>query len=183
MKSSHVLGILSLVIFLSISVHAAFGHGVGFETLPPKMSGDRKVAKEVSSNVDNATNRRQITFSMFDANTGFTLRDVTYHVKTIKNNHVVFEGDYKTGNGALTFDLIPTDSDKITAEEKNNAKFFEILLGVQKNQLRHMEKISSLAACTNFQLTFFQQKDILQKQALPCILMPEYHFLSLRCIR
>ncbi len=86
MKSSHVLvGILSLVVFLSMPAHSAFGHGVGFETLPPKMLGDRKVAMEVSSTVDNSTNRRQVTFSMFDTNTGITIRDVLYHVKTIKN--------------------------------------------------------------------------------------------------
>ena len=76
MKSGHTLvGILSLIVFLSISAHAAFGHGVGFETLPPKMLGDKKVTMEVSSNVDNSTNRRQVTFSMFDTNTGITIRD------------------------------------------------------------------------------------------------------------
>ncbi|TBR26531.1 MAG: peptidase [Candidatus Nitrosotenuis sp.] len=153
MKSSHALvGILSVAVFLSMSAHSAFGHGVGFETLPPKMLGDRKVAMEVSSTVDNSTNRRQVTFSMFDTNTGITIRDVTYHVKTIKNNNVVFEGDYETGNGGLVFDLAPAESDKVTAEEKNNAGFFDALIGAQKNTVEASGKIFRLGGLYKFSI-------------------------------
>ncbi len=152
MKPSHVLfGILFLVVFLS-SLHAAFGHGVGFETLPPQMLGDKKVAMEVSSIVDNSTGRRQVTFSMFDTDTGITVRDVTYHVKTIKNNMVLFEGNYQTGNGALTFDLIPTENDAVTSDEKNNAGFFDTLIGVQKNTVEAQGKIFKLGGLYKFSI-------------------------------
>ncbi|HEY8109781.1 MAG TPA: peptidase [Candidatus Nitrosotenuis sp.] len=151
MKPRHTLvGILFLVVFLSVSTHNVFGHGVGFETLPPKMLGDRKVTMEISSNVDNATNRKQITFSMFDTNTGITVRDVTYHVKTIKNNNILFEGNYKTGNGALMFDLVPTNNDAVTSEEKNKAGFFDAVIGAQKNTVDAQGKIFNLGGLYQF---------------------------------
>ena len=167
MKPSHLIGILSLIIFLGISSHAAFGHGVGFETLPPKMLGDRKVAMEVSSNVDNSTNRRQITFSMFDTETGITVRDVTYHVKTIKNSNVVFEGDYKAGNGALIFDLIPTESDMVTSEEKNNAGFFDALIGSQKNTVEAHGKIFKLGGLYKFSIDVLSAEGYSTKAGKP----------------
>ena len=168
LRSSHALvGILSLVVFLSMSAHSAFGHGVGFETLPPKMLGDRKVAMEVSSTVDNSTNSRQVTFSMFDTNTGITIRDVTYHVKTIKNNNVVFEGDYKTGNGGLVFDLAPSESDQVTSEEKNNAGFFDALIGTQKNTVEASGKIFKLGGLYKFSIDVLSAEDYSAKTSNP----------------
>ncbi|TBR11886.1 MAG: hypothetical protein EPO62_01105 [Candidatus Nitrosotenuis sp.] len=168
MRSIHALvGILSLVVFLSMSSHSALGHGVGFETLPPKMLGDRKVAMEVSSVVDNSTNSRKVTFSMFDTNTGITVRDVTYHVKTIKNNKVVFEGDYKTGNGGLVFVLAPSDSDAVTAEEKNNAGFFDALIGAQKNTVEASGKIFKLGGLYKFSIDVLSAENYSAKTSNP----------------
>ncbi|WKT57674.1 hypothetical protein QVH35_10135 [Candidatus Nitrosotenuis chungbukensis] len=171
MKPGRLLaGILFLVVILSMSAHNASGHGVGFETLPPKMMGDRKVTMEIASNVDNATNRRQVTFSMFDANTGITIRDVVYHVKTIKNNGVVFEGDYPTGNGALIFDLIPTEQDAVTSEEKNKAGFFDALIGTQKNTVEAQGKIFSLGGLYKFSI------DVLSAEGYSAKTHPPVHF-------
>lgn len=168
MTSSRALvGIILLVVFLSVSTHNASGHGVGFETFPPKMMGDRKVTLEISSNVDNATNRRQIIFSMFDTNTGITIRDVMYHVKTIKNNNVVFEGNYQTGNGALIFDLIPTEHDAVTSEEKNKAGFFDAIVGVQKNTVEVQGKIFKLGGLYKFSIDVLSAEDYSAKTHPP----------------
>lgn len=124
-----------------IVFQTAFGHGLGYETLPPQMLGDRKVAMEVSSTVDNATSRKQVTFSMFDTNTGFTVRDVTYHIKTIKNNQILFEGNYKTQNGVLVLDLIPAENDKVTFQEKKSTGVFDFLIGAEKSTVEARGKI------------------------------------------
>ncbi|WP_268543071.1 hypothetical protein [Candidatus Nitrosotenuis cloacae] len=129
MNSTIVL-LLSGIVLLPL-VLPVFGHGVGSETLPPQMLGDRKVAMEVSSIVDNATNRKDVTFSMFDTNTGVTVRDVLYHVKTIRGDRVLFEGDYKTSNGILVMSLIPDKTDKITVTEKKDFDVFSALVGQQ----------------------------------------------------
>ena len=44
-----------------MTTHVVFGHGIGYETLPPQMLGDRKAIMEVRSNVDNVTHRKQIS--------------------------------------------------------------------------------------------------------------------------
>lgn len=168
--SPALVGVLLLVVFLSIVTHNASGHGVGFETLPPIMMGDKKVTMEISSNVDNATNRRQVIFSMFDTNTGITIRDVTYHVKTIKNNSVLFEGNYLAGNGELIFDLIPTESGNITSEEKNKAGFFDAVLGVQKNTIEAQGKIFKLGGLYKFSI------DVVSAEGYSSKTYPPVHF-------
>lgn len=167
MESSRALVVFSLIMVLGTSAHLAFGHGVGFETLPPKMLGDRKVAMEVSSTVDNSTNRRQVTFSMFDTGNGITVRDVTYHVKTIKNERVIFEGDYTTGNGGLVFDLSPSDSDTVHAEEKNSAGFFESLIGAQQNTVYATGKIFDSGGLYKFSIDVLSAEQYSSKTQNP----------------
>ncbi|MGQ0772464.1 MAG: hypothetical protein ACT4NT_06820 [Nitrososphaerota archaeon] len=126
---------LAVCVFATGIVSFAFGHGVGYETLPAQMLGDRKVAMEVNSIVDNATSKRQITFSLFDTDTGITLRDIKYHVKTIKSGEVLFEGNYDAKNGILTLDLIADDSDTVTTQEKTGGGLFSPLLGAGKSSV------------------------------------------------
>lgn len=126
--------LLSGLVILSL-VPPALGHGVGYETLPPQMLGDRKVAMEVSSVVDNATSKKEITFSMFDVDTGITVRDAEYRVKTIRGDKVLFEGDYKTTNGILVISLIPDKAEKITVTEKKDLDIFSALVGQQRGSV------------------------------------------------
>ncbi len=126
---------LATCVFTTLMVSSAFGHGVGYETLPAQMLGDRKVAMEVNSVVDNATSKREITFSLFDTDTGITLRDITYHVKTIKSGEILFEGNYDAKNGILILDLIADGSDTITTQEKTGGGLFGSLLGTGKNSV------------------------------------------------
>lgn len=51
--------VLRVCAFTSVMGSSAFGHGVGYETLPAQMLGDRKVAMEVNSIVDNATRQME----------------------------------------------------------------------------------------------------------------------------
>lgn len=126
---------VAFAIFFVITVNGAFGHGVGYETLLPQMLGDRKVAMEVNSNVDNATGRKQITFSMFDTNTGITVRNVKYHIQVIKASTNIFEGTFDAANGILVIDLIPDRSKEIVITKKSDDSFFESLIGGNKGSI------------------------------------------------
>ncbi|HXW01969.1 MAG TPA: peptidase, partial [Candidatus Nitrosotenuis sp.] len=137
---------------MGIIFQPAFGHGLGFETLPPQMLGDRKVAMEISSTVDNATNRKQIVFSMFDTNTGITVRDVTYNIKAIKNNHVLFEGNYQTKNGVLELNLIPDANDKVTVQEKKDSGVFDFLTGSKKSMVEAKGRIFEVGGLYKFSI-------------------------------
>jgi len=126
-----ILIILASCMILCISLDDAYGHGIGYETLPPQMLGDRQVAMEVSSTVDNSTGKKQIIFSLFDTDTGMTIRDVSYGIRTIKNSDVVFEGTYSASNGMLYVSLIPDSSRHIQVEEKKESGIFGFLIGKQ----------------------------------------------------
>lgn len=127
------LGVILLVGVVSIMVPCAFGHGLGSEVLPPQLLDNREVSLEVKSTNDNATQRKQITFSMFDTNSGLTVRDVTYYIKTIKNGNVLFEGIYQTKNGILTMHLIPNEEEKISVVEKKDVGPFDFLIGSEQS--------------------------------------------------
>lgn len=116
-------------VLLPFAVLLAYGHGIGYETLPPQMLGSRSVAMEVSSTIDNATNSKEIKFLMFDTNTGLTVKDASYHITAIKGNQVLFEGTYKTSSGVLLLSLIPDDADKISVVERKESSVFGFLLG------------------------------------------------------
>jgi hypothetical protein len=136
-----ILLITSISFLFAVSAANVFGHGVGSETLPPQMLGDRKVAMEVSSTVDNATSRKQIVFSMFDTNTGITIRDVTYKIKAIKNDQTLFEGIYQTKNGVLTLDFIPDQHAEVTVQEKKDSGVFGFLTGTEQSLVEAKGKI------------------------------------------
>lgn len=153
----------------AIPVVHVFGHGVGSETLPPQMLGDRKVAMEVSSTVDNATSRKQIVFSMFDTDTGITIRDVTYNVKAIKNNQLLFEGQYQTKNGILILDLIPDSGSEITVQEKKEAGVFGFLTGSETSLVEAKGRVFEEAGLYKFSINIVSAEHYSAKTQKPVL--------------
>ena len=98
MKFREKLIIILFTVLAFPFISEAYGHGVGFETLPPVKVGDKEVAMEVqSSQYENPENPdRRISFSLFDSETGITLRDVTYHIKAEKGGQFLFEDTFAT---------------------------------------------------------------------------------------
>jgi hypothetical protein len=136
-----LLAIVVVGAILTSGMLLAYGHGIGYETLPPQMLGARQVAMEVSSTVDNSTNSKQIKFSMFDTTTGLTVRDVHYHIKTMKEGQTLFEGNYKTSNGVLTMSLIPNSADAVSVSEKKDSSVFGFLLGRDSSHIEAKGRI------------------------------------------
>lgn len=131
--------VMTLALLLGVSY--AYGHGIGYETLPPQMLGGRSVAMEVSSNVDETTKTKDIKFSMFDTATGLTVRDVSYRVTTIKGSEILFEGTYRTSNGVLLLSLIPGGDGQVTVTEKKQSGIFGFLLGRNNPHIEARGKI------------------------------------------
>lgn len=130
----------------------AFGHGSGYETLPPKMLGEKKVTMEIASSVDNSTKRKSITFSMFDIDTGITVPDVTYRIKTIKNDNVLFDNDFHTDDGYLRFELVSSDTNQIKIEKKQKGTFFDVLAGNSNKYFEIQGNILGLDGLYKFQI-------------------------------
>ncbi|MFB5598329.1 MAG: peptidase, partial [Nitrosopumilaceae archaeon] len=121
---------------LSISfIPLSFGHGIGYEVLPPVKLGDREVALEVTSSQyeDPDNPDREITFALFDTSSGITLRDVTYHIKGEKGDQFLFEDTFKSNNGIFVMNLLQSDSGEITVEKEMQGSFFDVLVGKEKD--------------------------------------------------
>ena len=124
-------------VILSYSINEGFGHGLGFEILPPVKLGDREVALEVTSAqyLDPDSTDRQITLSLFDTATTITLRDITYHVTASKGGNFLFEDTFQSDNGIFTMNFIPSESGPIEIVEETQGSFFDSLLGTQKDMI------------------------------------------------
>lgn len=168
MKTQLLIAVF-VVFFVVVSLDAAFGHGVGYETLPPQMLGDRKVAMEVNSDVDNATGRKQITFSMFDTNTGITVRNVKYHIQTIKASTPIFEGTFDAANGVLVFDLIPDGSKEITVAKKSDTSFFGSLIGADKGRFEARGDIFKHGGLYKFKIDILEAENYSKSKNKPVL--------------
>ncbi|HXV65650.1 MAG TPA: peptidase [Nitrosopumilaceae archaeon] len=130
-----IFGFLIIMIIFPFIMADSFGHGVGFEVLPPVKLGDRMVSLEVTSsqyqNPDSPD--REIIFSLLDIKTGIILKDVTYNIEAKKKDQILFDETFKTTDGILVMDFLHSDSEKISLKHENKASFFDSLIGSKKN--------------------------------------------------
>lgn len=125
-----IICIIGVTTFFSIS--NSYGHGLGFEILPPVPLGDRQVSLEVASSPNLENNGRQVTFSLFDAETTVTIRDVTYQIAAWKDDIFLFEDTFQSDDGVFIMNFVPSESNQIQLERKKMGTFFENLIGNQK---------------------------------------------------
>ena len=81
--------ILILTVFFVIP--DSYGHGLGYEILPPVDLGSKQVALEISSNMIVDTDTREISFTLFDTSDGVTINDVTFFIMATKQNETLFD--------------------------------------------------------------------------------------------
>ena len=113
------LSLFILGIILSMGITNAFGHGLGSEIMLPVVLGSKFVTLEVSSNQIPDTKTREISFNLFDLDSGITLKDVTYFMMVEKGNEKLFEGTFQRDDGILLMHFIPTKSSQVSLEERD----------------------------------------------------------------
>ena len=129
-----ILATISIVVSVSLlTISSSYGHGLGYEVLPPVKLGDKQVSLEVTSSQysDPDSTDRQITLSLFDIETGVTIQDVTFHIIAKKANQFLFDETFRSDNGVFTMNFLPTESDVMVEEEQSS--FFDSLVGLQKD--------------------------------------------------
>ncbi len=131
------VSLLIMIIFPFI-ISDAYGHGVGYEVLPPVKLGDRMVSLEVTSsqyqNPDSPD--REITFALFDIETGITLKEVSYNIVAIKKDQTLFDAGFHTNDGILVMNFLHSDSEIISTKQVNKAGFFDSLIGAKKDVIQ-----------------------------------------------
>ena len=120
------LSVFVLGIILSMGTTNAFGHGLGSEIMLPVILGSKFVTLEVSSSQIPDTQIREISFNLFNLDTGITLKDVTYFIMAEKSNELLFEGTFQRDDGILLMHFIPTESDQISVEQESTSFFNSI---------------------------------------------------------
>ena len=116
-------GFLFCALLSFSSVGDSYGHGLGSEVLPPELIGSKMVTLEVSSHDIPDTDTREIYFSLYETDTGITVKDVTYSITAEKENKLLFDETFQSDDGIVMLKLIATESQQILVEEQD-ADFF-----------------------------------------------------------
>ncbi len=145
--------LIGLTFFLS-TISFSYGHGVGFEVLPPVNLGDKQVSLEITSAqyLDPDSMNRQFTFSLFDISNGVTIKDVTYHIIAKKTNDFIFEETFQSDNGILSMNFLPSESESITIEKEAERSFTDLVLGIEKKVVNIKGSAFSTGGLYNFQV-------------------------------
>ena len=132
--------IFGVVILSGMFIPSVFGHGIGYEVLPPVQLGERMVSLEVtSSQYENPDNPdREIQFSLFNVDDGITIRDVTYNIEAYKGDKFLFDETFATTDGIFIFVLEGDDSSEITLTKEDQSSFFESIVGL-KQEIIHVK--------------------------------------------
>jgi len=132
MKSQGVL-CFSLVtcMLLFSSISESYGHGLGYEIMPPEMLGSKLVSLEISSDTWPDEYTKEISFALFETDTGVAVKNVTYFVMLTKQNEVLFDITSQRDDGIFVLKLHTTEDDQITVGEEDS-DFFGSLLGGSK---------------------------------------------------
>ena len=113
--------LLCLLLFSSIS--ESYGHGLGYEIMPPEMLGSKLVSLEITSDTWPDEYTKEITFSLFETDTGVNVDNVTYFIMLTKQNEVLFDTTGQRDDGTFMLKLHTTESDQITVEEAGSDIF------------------------------------------------------------
>ena len=130
MKYQYILcsGLLACVLLIS-SISESYGHGLGYEIMPPEMLGSKLVSLEITSDTWPDEYTKEITFSLFETETGVNVENVTYFVMLTKQNEVLFDTTGQRDDGTFMLKLHTTESDQITIEEAGSDFFGSIFDG------------------------------------------------------
>jgi len=130
MKSQYVFwsGLLICVLLLS-SISESYGHGLGYEIMPPEMLGSKLVSLEITSDTWPDVYTKEITFALFETDTGVNVENVTYFIMLTKQNEVLFDTTSKRDDGTFVLKLHTTESDQIVVEKEGSNLFGSLLDG------------------------------------------------------
>jgi len=119
--------LVCLLLFSSIS--ESYGHGLGYEIMPPEMLGSKLVSLEITSDTWPDEYTKEITFSLFETDTGVNVDNVTYFIMLTKQNEVLFDTTGQRDDGTFMLKLHTTESDQITVEEAGSDLFGSLFDG------------------------------------------------------
>ena len=114
--------LVCLLLFSPIS--ESYGHGLGYEIMPPEMLGSKLVSLEITSDTWPDEYTKEISFALFETDTGVNVENVTYFIMLTKENQVLFDVTGQRDDGTFILKLHTTESEQISIENEDAAFFF-----------------------------------------------------------
>lgn len=114
---------LIVLFFLCINVKTAFGHGLGFEVLPPVSIGNRNATLSIFVNpptFDPNNKEYDVAMNLVDSKTQDAIKHVTYLVELVKDDKTIFKYKFRDDLGKLYFKIVQNDSDHISVIGKED---------------------------------------------------------------
>ncbi len=169
LKFASVYFLVFSLIFVAIIPHS-YGHGVGFEILPPVKVGDRLISLEVSTTeyADPKNPNKQVSFVLFDVDSTFSLKDVTFHVTGKKAGSVIFDQTFTSKYGVLVLELIPSKESNVTIKEQSGG-FFESLMGISAKNVAITAPQFSSGGLYQFDVEILTMDNFSNKLAKPIL--------------
>jgi len=133
--SKIILSFFVLGIIISMGMTNAFGHGLGYEIMPPEMLGSKLVSLEISSDTWPDEYTKEITFSLFETDTGVNVENVTYFVMLTKQNEVLFDVTGQMDDGVFMLKLHTTESDQIIVFASAAAIIISVLIFLARGSI------------------------------------------------
>jgi len=109
-----------ICILLFSSISESYGHGLGYEVMPPEMLGSKLVSLEITSDTWPDEYTKEISFALFETDTGINVENVTYFIMLTKQNEELFDVTGQRDDGTFMLKLHATESDQIIIEEDSN---------------------------------------------------------------
>jgi len=91
--------------------------------MPPEMLGSKLVSLEITSDTWPDEYTKEISFTLFETDTGVNVENVTYFIMLTKQNEVLFEMTGQRDDGIFMLKLHTTESDQIMVEEAGSDLF------------------------------------------------------------
>lgn len=116
---------LTLLCFLCISVGSAYGHGFGFEVLPPISIGNSHATLSILVNppkFDPDNKEYDISVNLVDSKTQAVIENVTFLIEVTKDGKTVFKDKFHDDLGNLYLKIVQKDSEQVSIIGKYDNK-------------------------------------------------------------
>ncbi len=150
-----VLIVISGLFFVYFIMPDVYGHGLGSETMPPVMLGNRNVTLAISESQltpDSAQSSKTIGITLYETNTKKPVRDVTFHVTALQGEKILFDGTFQRNNGDLDIVIITTEQKEVKVTEEGGANWLGQILGSKSNLVIVTGQIFGTGGLYNFKI-------------------------------
>ena len=133
-----IFALVMIAVFSICEFPDSYGHGLGTETMPPVVIGDKNATLEVGSSTGFDTGIQQITVTLLETGTEDAIKNTAFEVELIKGEKSLFINSFERDDGRLVMNLVPADNPGV---DILNQETFASFFGLASDQFNVQGKI------------------------------------------